>query len=146
LADPHLQTWLDRARRHRPEEAREAEAIIAAAWARVDPDSRDNGADETEDDAPTGSWVIVGSAGNTAFASRGDWLDAWRARVAAIEAAPRSVEIRRAVLERMLAMNGEIFRHLERIGSGAAVLEARGIRAAADGRLANGPALAAAAE
>ena len=37
----------------------------------------------------------------------------------------------------MLALNGGVFRHLERTGSGAAVLEAQGIPAAADGRLAN---------
>jgi len=66
--------------------------------------------------------------------------------VAAIEAAPRSVEVRRAVLERMLALNSEVFRNLQRTGAAAAVLEAQGISAAADGRLANGPALAAAAE
>jgi hypothetical protein len=147
LADPHLRSWLDRTRRNRPAEAEQAQAIIGAAWARVDPDSRDAGDDEIEGDAPVGSWVIVGSTGNTAYASCGEWLDAWRARVAAIEAAPRTVEVRRAVLERMLAMNAEVFRHLQRIGAGAAVLlDAQGISAAADGRLANGAALAAAAE
>jgi hypothetical protein len=53
---------------------------------------------------------------------------------------------RRSVLEQMLALNSEVFRHLQRTGCGSAVLEAQGISAAADGRLANADAMPAAAE
>ena len=82
-----------------------------------------------------------------AHGSRDEWLAAWKAKVEAVEAAPNSVAGRRAVPERMLAANADAFRAIQRHGTGVAVIEATGLAAAADGRLASaGAPLAAAAE
>ena len=145
LGEPRLQSWLAGLRRNRPEQAAQADTIIAATWARVRAESRDDGAGKAEAAAV---WVIVGRDGRReAHGTRDEWLAAWKAKVAAVEAAPNSVAWRRAVLERMLAANADAFRAIQRHGAGVAVIEATGLAAAADGRLASaGAPLAAAAE
>lgn len=144
LGEPRLQSWLAGLRRNRPEQAVQADTIINATWARVRVESRDEGADEAE---PVAVWVIVGSGGKReVYGTRDEWLAAWKAKVEAVEAAPNSVVARRAVLERMLAVNADAFAAIQRNGSGVVVIEATGLVTAADGRLAGGGELAVAAE
>lgn len=49
LGEPRLRSWLAGLRRNRPTEAERGDTLIAAAWARVDPASREN---DAEDEAP----------------------------------------------------------------------------------------------
>ncbi len=129
LDQPELQAWLARLRRTRPEQAAEADTIISAAWARVR-------AAQDAEAAALPEWAIVGSDGRaTEFRDGEAWLVAWRARVDAIEAAPRSIAGRRAALERFLALNGSVLHRMQQHGSVAAALDATALAAQADGRL-----------
>jgi hypothetical protein len=118
------ETWLDRLRRNQPDRAREADAMVSAAWDRV------------RQSEATPAWRIVGSNGEaTQCPRRAEWLAAWKAKVAAIEAAPRSPAGRRSALGAMLRANHHALRAVERVNADAA-LEATKASADADSRLA----------
>ncbi len=120
-----VEAWLALLRRNQPDRAAMADRIIEAAWARVR---------EAEATPP---WCIVGREGTrTQYGGRDEWLSAWKARVEAVERAPRSVAGRRAVLEAMLRANRHTLRAIERHGVGDAVRDATRASAEVDCRLA----------
>jgi hypothetical protein len=118
------ETWLARLRRNQPDQAREADAMVSAAWERVRA-------------AALPEWAIVGSGGDvTEYRTADEWLDHWRHRVDGIETAEFPIAARRRALERLLEANAEVLRRMEKRGSIAASLDATAAAAQADGRLA----------
>ena len=118
------ESWLSRLRRNQPNQAREADKLVDAAWERIRAAARPD-------------WAIIGSNGATAeFRDAKEWLAEWRRRVDTIEAAPRSIQARRAALERLLTANGPVLRRMERRGRVVLALDATAAAAKADGRLA----------
>ncbi len=124
----------------------QADTIIAAAWARVDPGSRDDGA---EDGAPTDwrrmAWPVRNRDGTCAdLLGPDEWEREHERRVAAIQARQGlTADARRAVLRAVRDGNRELLAELRERGHGAAVESVEALFADA---LGGGMALAAAAE
>ncbi|HYI85040.1 MAG TPA: recombinase RecT [Acetobacteraceae bacterium] len=120
LADPGTRTWLERLRRNRPEQAAEADALISAAWARVDPSSRD---EEPEPPWKGLAWPIAARDGSGM--DMGD-VDQWEAEFERrVIAVGRLVDVpaegKRGVLSAILDANRGILAELRERGHGAAV-------------------------
>jgi hypothetical protein len=120
LDQPTQQAWMARLRRTSPQQAEQADTLLAAAWARVDPASREGAAPLPWREM---SWPIFSRGG--ACQDMQD-PDAWEAefgnRIQRIEQHPKgTVEDKRRLIGAVLDCNREVLEHLRERGHGAAV-------------------------